>query len=333
MRFAMKKAAVPSILFAVVLLAVGVTAQAQQPTKVPRIGFLVDGSPSTHSTRIEAFRHGLRELGYVEGKNINIEYRYAEGRSERLPELAEQLVRLKVDVLVGSSSRAARPAKNASATIPIVVALVGDPIGSGLMASLARPGGNVTGLYQYSPELLGKRLELLKEIVPKVSGVAFLYDTDSKAFRSFFKDAQITAQALALKFQVVEVNAQNPDYGGAFRFMVNERIGTLITEATPLATFHRNRILELVEQNRIPAIHSDQEWAEAGGLISYDANRADLFRRAAVYVDKILKGAKPADLPVEQPIKFELVINLKTAKTLGLTIPPTVLHQADRVIK
>src|SRR4029077_5296721 len=204
MRFAMKKAAVPSILFAVVLLAVGVTAQAQQPTKVPRIGFLVDGSPSTHSTRIEAFRHGLRELGYVEGKNINIEYRYAEGRSERLPELAEQLVRLKVDVLVGSSSRAARPAKNASATIPIVVALVGDPIGSGLMASLARPGGNVTGLYQYSPELLGKRLELLKEIVPKVSGVAFLYDTDSKAFRSFFKDAQITAQALALKFQVVE---------------------------------------------------------------------------------------------------------------------------------
>jgi putative tryptophan/tyrosine transport system substrate-binding protein len=333
MRFAMKKAAVPSILFAVVLLAVGVTAQAQQPTKVPRIGFLVDGSPSTHSTRIEAFRHGLRELGYVEGKNINIEYRYAEGRSERLPELAEQLVRLKVDVLVGSSSRAARPAKNASATIPIVVALVGDPIGSGLMASLARPGGNVTGLYQYSPELLGKRLELLKEIVPKVSGVAFLYDTDSKAFRSFFKDAQITAQALALKFQVVEVNAQNPDYGGAFRFMVNERIGTLITEATPLATFHRNRILELVEQNRIPAIHSDQEWAEAGGLISYGANRADLFRRAAVYVDKILRGAKPGDLPVEQPTKFELVINLKTAKQIGLTIPQTVLYRADRVIK
>ena len=321
--------ALTALLFA---LCTSVWAQ-QLAAKVPRIGFLVDGSPSTHSTRIEAFRHGLRELGYVEGKNINIEYRYAEGRSERLPELAEQLVRLKVDVLVGSSSRAARPAKNASATIPIVVALVGDPIGSGLMASLARPGGNVTGLYQYSPELLGKRLELLKEIVPKVSGVAFLYDTDSKAFRSFFKDAQITAQALALKFQVVEVNAQNPDYGGAFRFMVNERIGTLITEATPLATFHRNRILELVEQNRIPAIHSDQEWAEAGGLISYGANRADLFRRAAVYVDKILRGAKPGDLPVEQPTKFELVINLKTATQIGLTIPQTVLYRADKVIK
>jgi putative ABC transport system substrate-binding protein len=250
------------------LLAPCSSAEAQQRVKVPRVGFLVDGSRSTHSTRVEAFRQGLRELGYVEGKNISIEYRYAEGRSERLPELAEQLVRLKVDVLVGSSSRAARPAKNASATIPIVVALVGDPIGSGLMASLARPGGNVTGLYQYSPELLGKRLELLKEIVPNVSEVAFLYDTDSKAFRSVFKDAQITAQALALRFQVIEVSARNPDYDGAFRFMVNERVGTLITEATPLATFHRNRILELAEQNRIPAIHSDQEWAEAGGLTS-----------------------------------------------------------------
>jgi len=315
------------------LFAVCFAAEAQQNEKVPRVGFLVDGSPSTHFTRIEAFRQGLRELGYVEGKNIKIEYRYAEGRSERLSELAKQLVGLKVDVIVGSSSRAARPAKDASPSIPIVVALVGDPIGSGLMASLARPGGNVTGFYQYSPELLGKRLELLKEIVPNVSGVAFLYDTDSNAFRSVFKNAEATTKTLALRFQVVEVNARNADYEAAFRLIVDEHLDTLITEATPLATFHRNRILELAKQYRIPAIHSDQEWAEAGGLSSYGANRADLFRRTAVYVDKILKGAKPADLPVEQPRKFELIINLKTAKQIGLIIPPNVLARADKVIR
>ena len=316
------------------LLALSVSVEAQQPAaKVSRIGFLTTGGEAASALRVKAFRQGLRELGYVEGKNIIIEYRYAEGRFERLPELAEELVRLKVDVLVVSSITVVRTARKVTATIPIVVAGAGDPIGSGLVATLARPGGNVTGLYIYSPELIGKRLELLKEVVPKVSRFAFLNDTDSTASKSMFKDAQVAAQALAVQFQLIEVKGPNPDLEGAFQVMVKERIGALITSPGALITFHLKKILELVEQNRIPAIHPDQQWVNAGGLMSYGANLVDLYHRAATYVDKILKGAKPADLPVEQPTKFELVINLKTAKQIGLTISPNVLARADRVIK
>jgi putative tryptophan/tyrosine transport system substrate-binding protein len=307
--------------------------EAQQVAKVPRIGYLSTGAVATDAPRIEAFRQGLRELGYVEGKNINIEYRYAEGRFERVPELAEELIRLKVDILLVSSIAAAETVRKVTATIPIVVANAGNPFGSGLVASLARPGGNVTGLYQFSPELLGKRLELLKEVVPKVSRFAFLNAADAPAAKSMFKEAQVAAKALGVQFQLVEVKAQNPDLEGAFRIMVKERIGALVTEASGVISFHRRKILQLVEQNRMPGMHSDQEWANAGGLMSYGANRVDLYRRAAVYVDKILKGAKPAELPMEQPTKFELVINLKTAKQIGLTIPQTVLYRADKVIK
>jgi putative tryptophan/tyrosine transport system substrate-binding protein len=318
------------------LLAFSVSVQAQPAGKVPRIGFLTTFSASDPQNvhRQDAFRQGLRELGYIEGKNINVEYRYAEGRFERLPELAEELVRLKVDVLVVSSITVVRTARKVTATTPIVVAGAGDPIGSGLVASLARPGGNVTGLYQFSPELLGKRLELLKEVVPKVTRFAFLNGADGTAASSAFKDqGKEAAKALGVQIQLVEVQAPDPDLDGAFRVMVKEHIGALITEATALTQLHRKRILQLVEQNHIPAMHSEQEWANAGGLMSYGANRVDLYRRAATYVDKILKGAKPADLPVEQPTKFELVINLKAAKQIGLTIPQSVLYRADKVIK
>ena len=316
-----------------VLLAPGRSAEAQQAAKVPQIGFLTTGGRATSVASVDAFRQGLRELGYVEGKNINIEYRYAEGRFERLPELAKELVRLKVDIFLVPSAAVARPTTKVTATIPIVMVNAGDPIASGVVASLARPGGSVTGLTTYSPELLGKRLELLKEVVPKVSRFAFLIEPDSTANRTFFTDAQLAAKALGVNFQVVEVKVPNPDFEGAFRFIVKERIGALVTEATQLITFYRQRILELVEQNRIAAIHSEQEWANAGGLMSYGANRVDSYRRAAVYVDKILKGAKPADLPIEGPMKFEFVINLKAAKTLNLSIPQSVLYRADRVIK
>ena len=308
----------------------------QQPGKVPRIGFLAISSASNSETalRHEAFRQGLRELGYVEGKNINVEYRYADGKLERLPEIAEELVRLKVDILVASNATAARAGKKSTATIPIIMAVSGDPTGGGLVASLARPGSNVTGLYQYSPELVGKRLELLKEVVPKVTRFVFLNSADGTAARSGFEDqGKAAAKALAVQFQLVEVKAPSPDLQGAFRVMAKDRIGALVTSSAPFITFHRKRILELVEQNRIPAIHPDQEWANTGGLMSYGANLVDLYRRAAVYVDKILKCAKPAELPVEQPTKFELVINLKTAKQIGLAIPQSVLYQADKVIK
>jgi ABC-type uncharacterized transport system substrate-binding protein len=332
----MHKKFIPFALTAI-LFALCAPAMAQQPTaKVPRIGILTTFSASDPLTvvRHDAFRYGLRGLGYVEGKNINIEYRSAEGRFERLPELAEELVRLKVDVLVVSSITVARPARKVTATIPIVVVAAGDPIGSGLVTSLARPGGNVTGLYQFSPELLGKRLELLKEVVPKVSRFAFLNGVDGTASNSAFKDqGREAAKALGVQIQLVEVKAPNPDLEGAFRIMVKEHIGALITEATPLTQFHRKRILELLEQSRIPAMHAEQEWANAGGLLSYGANRTDLYRRAATYVDKILKGAKPGDLPVEQPTKFEFVINLKAAKQIGLTIPQSVLYRADKVIR
>ena len=308
-------------------------AEAQQPKKVPRIGFLATSSASDPQTALglDALRQGLRDLGYVEGKNINIEYRYAEGRSEQLPELAKELVRLKIDILVVQNDRTARAVQKSTATIPIVITGAGNL--TGLVASLARPGGNVTGLTSYTAELLGKRLELLKEVVPKVSRFAFLNDSDSTASKAMFNDSQGAAKALGVTFQLVEVEASNPNIEGAFRVIVKERIAALITSPGPPITFHRKRILELVEQNRIPAMHSEQQWANAGGLMSYGANTVVQYHRAAVYVDKILKGAKPADLPVERPTKFEFVINLKTAKQIGLTLSPNVLARADKIIR
>ena len=313
-----------------------VRVEAQQPAgKVPRIGFLDSGSASDprNLSVVEAFLQGLRDLGYVEGKNINIDYRYDEGKPGRLQELAEELVRLKVDILLAMDTNAARVAKKSTATIPVVFTTGGSPITNGLVASLARPGGNVTGVTTNSPELVGKRLELLKDAVPKVLRFGFLGDADSASTNAIFNEARGAAKVLGIEFLSVAVKGPNPDIEGAFRTMIKERLGAFVTEAPPLISFRREMILKLAAQYRIPAIYTDQEWVNAGGLMSYGANRVEPYRRVTVYVDKILKGAKPADLPVEQPTKFEFVINLKTAKQIGLTIPQSVLYRADKVIK
>jgi putative tryptophan/tyrosine transport system substrate-binding protein len=311
---------------------------AQQPKSISRIGFLSReihpaDSRAPVPSRIEAFRQGLRELGYLEGKNLLIEYRYADGRLERLPALAEELVRLKVEIIVTDTAAPARAAKKATSTIPIVIVSAGNPLQSGLVNSLARPGGNVTGLTGLTSELLGKRLELLKEAVPKVSRFAFL-DDDDIVDLSPFEYAHKAAHALGVQLERVEVKLSSPDLEGAFRVMIKDRIGGLITSTGVLgSTLHRKRILELAEQNRMPAIHGSPLWIDDGGLMYYGVNSSDLYRRAATYVDKILKGIKPADLPIEQPTKFELAINLKTAKQIGLAIPPNVLARADKVIR
>ena len=316
------------------LFAHSISAQAQQPTgKVPRIGFLTTSSASDPGTtlRRDLFRQGLRDLGYVEGKTINIEYRYAEGRLERLPELAEEVVRLKLEILVVTSATAARAAKKSNITIPIVAANMGDLVG--LVESLARPGSNVTGLTHISIELLGKRLELLKEVLPNVSRFMFLDDTTTYGYKGVAKETQSAAKALGVQLQVIDVKATNSHIESVFQTMAKERIGGFIIEATPAINLQRKKILALAEQHRLPAMHSEEEWVNAGGLMCYGANRNDQYRRAAAYVDKILKGAKPADLPVEQPTKFEFVVNLKAAKQIGLTIPPNVLARVDKVIR
>ena len=321
------------------LLALGLPAGAQQAKGVAKIGYLSrDLHPADSRApaprNLEAFQQGLRDLGYVEGKNIIIEYRYSDGRNERMPALAEELVRLKVEMIVADSIASARAAKKVTSTIPIVMASVGDPIVAGLASSLARPGGNITGTTDYSAALLGKRLELLKEVVPKVSRFAFLNDVSSAASKPIFKDGQAAAQALGVKLQLIEVKFPDPDLEGAFRAMAKERIGALITGSGTLgSSLHRKKILELVEQARMPAIYTTEPWVAAGGLMYYGANDPDLFRRAANFVDKILKGAKPADIPIEQPMKFDFGVNLKAAKQIGLTMPPNVLARADRVIK
>ncbi len=329
-------------IFAVVLAFAfgGAVAQAQQPKSIPRIGYLSrDLHPSDSRApapvNLEAFRQGLQKLGYIEGKNIIVEYRYLERRFERLPALAEELVRLKVEIIVAENFTTVRAVRKVTNTIPIVVTGGDDPVRSGFVASLARPGGNVTGLTNLGIELLGKRLELLKEVAPKVTRFAFLNESEGTGSKAMFEDAQVAAKTLGVKFQLVEVKAQDPDIDGAFRVMVKERIGVLITSSSPRLnlSLHRKRILQLLEQARMPAIHPSAEWVDAGGLMYYGANIPDLYRRAAVHVDKILKGQKPADIPVEQPMKFDFVINLKAAKQIGLTIPPNVLVRADRVIK
>jgi putative tryptophan/tyrosine transport system substrate-binding protein len=332
MRWAMKKAAVLSILVVAVLLAVGVTAEAQQPKKVPRIGFLGGASASSYTARIDAFRQGLIELGYAQGKNIVIEYRYADGKADRLPALAADLVGLKLDVIVVANTPSILAVKKASATIPIVFVSIADPVASGLVASLARPGGNITGLTILGPELSGKRLELLKEVLPNVTRVALLWNSANPAQEPIWRESQAAAQELRLQLQSLDVRGSN-DFESAFEAALKGRAQALIASPEPLINTHLKRIVEFAAKNRLPAMYAGPEVVDAGGLMSYAPNYTDQYRRAAVYVDKILKGAKSADLPVEQPTKFEFVINLKTAKQIGLTIPPNVLARADRVIK
>jgi putative ABC transport system substrate-binding protein len=306
-------------------------AEAQQP-KVARVGILFGASPSANAGRIEAFRQGLRQLGYIEGKNFIIEERYAEGKLDRLPVLAAELLRLNVDLIVTVGPPVTRPVKEATNKIPIVMAFDSDPVGSGFVASLARPGGNVTGLSSISPDLTGKRLELLKEIVPKLSRVAVLGNPSNTATTLNFKEAEVAARAYGLQIQSVELRGPN-DFDGALSTIIRGRADALLPLGDSVVVFHRDRIIQFATKNRLPGTYPNSEWADAGGLMSYRPDILDSFRRAATYVDKILKGTKPADLPVEQPMKFELVINLKTEKQIGLIIPPNVLARADRVIR
>jgi len=315
----------------VLLFALYGSAYAQQAMKIPTVGFLLEGFPSSvsDSTRIEAFRKGLREIGYTEGKDISIEYRFAEGKRGRLTDLAAELVRLKVDVIVTYGTVGTLAVKRATKTIPIVMTSSSDPVARGLVASLARPGGNITGLSSVSPELTGKRLELLKEVIPKLTRVAVLWDPSAD---ENFKDTMVAARALNVQIQSLEARSPK-DFETAFKAATDKRAQGLIMVQSALTTTHATRIVELAIQSRLPTIFAQGVFVESGGLMSYSPNHADLARRAAVYVDKILKGAKPADLPVEQPTKFEFIINLKTAKQIGLTIPPNVLARADKVIK
>ena len=313
------------------LFALGVQAQTQQPAKIHRIGWLAAGSASGVAPLTDAFRQGLRQLGYVEGKNIVIEFRYAEGKFDRLADLAAEIVHLKVDVIVVASTPAIQAVKHATATIPIVMVGPGDPVGLGLIASLARPGGNLTGLSFLSTELTGKRLELLKEAFPKISRVAVLQTTAS-AQEQAVKESEVAAQTLRIQVQPVQVQSPD-DFENAFLTITKGRAGALLILRSPLVRTHATRIMDFAKKRRLATMYDDGLFVEAGGLMSYGTNTLDFYSRAAVYVDKILKGAKPADLPVEQPMKFEFVINLKTAKQIGLTIPPNVLARADRVIK
>ena len=314
------------------LLAAPLAAEAQPPGKVPRIGVLVVATRSFFSTRIESFRQGLRELGYVEGKNVLIEYRYAEGKLDLLPALASELVQLKVDVIVTASPPGVQAAKNATSTIPIVFAAIGDPVGGGFVASLARPGANVTGLSILAPALSGKRLELLKEAFPKVTRVVILWNPTSSGEALSFREMPAVAKALGVQHQSMEVRRAN-DFEDGFQRAKQEGAQALVTMPSPVINANLQQVLEFAAKNRLPAMYASSEFVEAGGLMSYAPNYTDQFRRTAVFVDKILKGAKPADLPVEQPTKLELVINMKTAKTLGLTIPQSVLGRADHVIE
>ena len=306
--------------------------EAQQPKRVPRIGMLFTGTASSPSARIEAFRKGLRDLGYIEGQNIVLEWRFAEGKLDRLPELAAELVRLKVDIIVTATNPAITAAKNATKTIPIIMALSGDPVGAGHVASLARPGGNITGFSTLAPEISGKRLELLKEILGKVSQVGVLWNPRNSVMVRRMEEAKVAAKALNVRLQSVEVSATT-DFDRAFSTLTSKRPDALLTLADPLTRRHQQGIVDFNLKSRLPAMYEFKEWVDSGGLVSYGPDDQDNFRRAAIYMDKILKGTKPSDLPVEQPMRFELMINLKTAKAIGLTIPPEVLMRADKVIK
>ncbi len=325
----MSRVAIP---LAVALLASPQVADAQQSGKVPRIGFLSTGEASPPSPDLEAFRQGLHELGYNEGANIVLEYRYAEGKLERLPGLAADLVKVPVNVIVTATSPAIHAARQATTTIPIVFAVSGNPLATGYVASLARPGGNVTGLSIMADDLSAKRLELLRETVARVSRIAVLWNPDNGDMQSRMKEVRTAAKTLGVIIQSLEVRVPD-DFAKAFAWEAQDRADALLVMADPLTIFHRDRIVEDAARLRLPAIYEVGAFVRVGGLLSYGPSISENFRRAATYVDKILKGAKPADLPVEQPTKFELVINLKTAKALGLTIPQSVLIRADEVIQ
>jgi putative ABC transport system substrate-binding protein len=314
------------------LFALCFSAEAQQPEKVFRVGFLSSLSPSVVSERVDAFRQGLRELGYVEGKNIVIEYRYAEGNAKRLKELAAELVRLKVDVIVTGGPAVNRPAKEATATIPIVLSFDNDPVGNGFAASLAHPGGNITGLSTHYPEISGKQMELLKETIPKLAHVAVLGNSTVPGNAQALKETALAAEAFRVKLQYLEI--QDPrEIETAFRAARKGHADAVLVLGSQVVTSHAKQFAELAARNRLPAIYWSPEFVEAGGLMAYSVSITDLFRRAAIYVVKILKGANPGDLPVEQPKKFEFIVNLKAAKQIGLIIPPNVLARADRVIR
>ena len=314
------------------LLATISLAEAQPAKKVFRIGLLSGNRPSPMPSNIEAFRQGLRELGYVEGQNISVEYRFAEGKEERYAILAAELVNLGVDVIVTFGTQATVAAKQATSTIPILAGGAGDLVAEGLVSSLARPGGNVTGFTNIDPDLSAKRLQLLREILPKVSRVAALYHGGPGGDQEELRETQTAAKTLGVQIQPLQV--LEPDqFQRAYTAMTKERAQALIIFVGSFIAFHRKELLELAAKIRIPTMCGNPEWSEAGGLISYGNDRRDQFRRVATYVDKILKGTKPADLPVQQPMKYELVINVKTAKEIGVTIPPNVLARADRVIR
>jgi len=314
------------------LFALCLSVKAQPLTKVSRIGYLQVTASAAVVARTEAFRQGLRELGYVEGKNILIEWRFAEGKADRLPFLAAELARLKVEVIVTSGPTVTRSAKEANVAVPIVMTFDNDPVGNGFVASLARPGGNITGLSSLSVDISGKQVELLKEIVPKLSRVAVLGTSTNPGNAQVIKETELAARALEVHLQALDVRGSK-DIETAFRAANKERADAVLILAGPVLVTNRKQVIALAVKNRLPATYYRREFVEDGGLMSYGVNFADLDRRAATYVDKILKGAKPADLPVEQPKKFELIINLKAAKQIGLTVPPNVLARADKVIR
>ena len=315
------------------VLAAPLVAESQPTSMVYRIGYLAGFSPLAPRPAVEAFRQGLRELGWVEGQNIVIDYRFAEGRYDRLPDLAAELVRLKVDVIVAGATPVAVAAKNATGTIPIVMFGVGNPVELGLIASLARPGGNVTGLsFSVGMDTFGKGLELLKEALPKVRRVAVLWNPANPAHAAAISNVKAAAGSLAVRLQLLEAREPN-QFEGAFAAMAKERVDALLIVSDGMFVLHRARLADLAAKNRLPSMHGVREMVEAGGLMSYGPSTAAALRRAASFVDRILKGAKPSDLPVEQPTEFELVVNLKTAKALGLTIPPSLLLRADQVIE
>jgi putative ABC transport system substrate-binding protein len=309
-----------------------IAASAQQRAKPYIVAFLTAGASAAGTPALPAFVEAFRQLGWVEGRNIIFEYRYAENRVDRLPDLAAELARLKVDVIVAAGTLAPLAAKRATTTIPIVMTSAGDPLGSGLVASLARPGGNVTGLSLMVPDLAGKRLEMLKDLLPRMTRVAVLWDAANPYPAQVFKETQAAARILGLEVQSLEVRGPD-DFDGVFAALRTKNPDALVTVEDPLTVAHRKQIADFAAENRLPAIHGLREFVEAGGLIAYGASISDLYRRAAAYVDKILRGTSPADLPVEQPTKFELVINMKTAETLGLPVPPSILARADEVIE
>ena len=315
----------------IAMMVVGAVVQAQQPKQPPRIGYLQAPPLSVVAARTNAFRQGLHDLGYIEGKNVIVELRSADGKIDRVPAIVAELVKLNVDIIVSGGSVVTQSAKRATKTIPIIMAQEADPVGSGLVASLARPGGNITGLATLAPELSGKQLELLKEIVPALSRIAVLESPGNSGNAPSLRETERAGRAFGVRIQQIDIS--HNDIESAFQTATNARADAILVLSSPFATSQRRKITTLAAKNRLPSVSDRAEFVEDGGLMTYSVSSTDLFRRAAVYVDKILKGSTPADLPIEQPTKFELVINLKTAKQIGLTIPPSVLARADRVIR